>query len=401
MPWTEQHNNMLKIKDHVKEWLTEIPRSIHLYEDLNLKGLSCRECVENVYISHIGHSSLLHHTSTIVELDIQVIPMSHEPPFRSVTIEGPDDLSVQIRQTRLPHQVFHLLRESLIYEDDLPAKVIRFATRIIKLTTENKINPHFVYFNRLILLHGPSGTGKTTLSRVIAQALSTHLRRNFPNFLLWELSAASMFSSWFGESATIIDATFEAAFKAASDPHTFICVMIDEVESLAGSRERNLGANEVADSARATNQLLVALDRMREMPNMMMICTSNLISTIDPAFLDRADLKQYIPSPSSEAAYKILLSSFKELVRIGLIKHGSSFESSDDDDINHALQTNLHIEEHPQSSLRDISERCESLSGRTLRRLPYLAIALYADDDTVTLPQALSALSLAVDHQLE
>jgi hypothetical protein len=393
--------DVLQIKDQVERWLTEVPRPIHLSENLSLQGLSCRDSVENVYISHIADSSMTFHTSTTVNIDIKVIPMSHEPAFQSMTIDGPNDMSIHIRQTRLPNKAFHLLRGSLIYEDNLPARVIRFATRIIKLTTESKLNPDLIYFNRLILLHGPSGTGKTTLSRIIAQALSTHSCRRFPNFLLWELSAASMFSSWFGESPAIIDATFDAAFKAASDPQTFVCIMIDEVESLAGSRERSLGNNEVADSARATSQLLLALDRMRQTPNMMMICTSNLISVIDPAFLDRVDLKQRIPRPSCEVAYLILRSCFKELMRIGLVQYSKHLDSCDDDDINHALQTNLLLEEHPQTLLRDISERCDALSGRSLRRLPYLAIALYAEDDIVTLSQALHALSTAVDNHIE
>lgn len=89
-----------------------------------------------------------------------------------------------------------------------------------------------------------------------------------------------MFSSWFGESAALVETTFETAFSVASDPYTFVFISIDEIESIAGCRERSMGANEVADAARATNQLLIVLDKMRRMSNILMLCTTNLLEAV-------------------------------------------------------------------------------------------------------------------------
>jgi pachytene checkpoint protein 2 len=70
-----------------------------------------------------------------------------------------------------------------------------------------------------------------------------------------------MLSKYFGESGKLIGATFERIFEAAQDESTLVCVVMDEVETIAGSRERAMSGSECADGMRATNQLLTALDR--------------------------------------------------------------------------------------------------------------------------------------------
>lgn len=47
-----------------------------------------------------------------------------------------------------------------------------------------------------------------------------------------------------------------------------------------------------------------------------------MTGAIDLAFVDRADIKQYIGLPSSEAVYKIYMSCIDELVKCGIIESG-------------------------------------------------------------------------------
>lgn len=78
------------------------------------------------------------------------------------------------------------------------------------------------------------------------------------------------------------------------DPKSLVVVLIDEVESLAGSRSSLSGAGEPSDAMRAVNALLTSLDRLRSFPNVLVLSTSNLTSSVDVAFLDRADLKLFV-----------------------------------------------------------------------------------------------------------
>ena len=51
---------------------------------------------------------------------------------------------------------------------------------------------------------------------------------------------------------------------------------------------------------------------------MIILTTSNITGAIDLAFVDRADIKQYIGPPSSSAIYGIYLSCIQELMRVSL-----------------------------------------------------------------------------------
>ncbi|KAM0801378.1 P-loop containing nucleoside triphosphate hydrolase protein [Usnea florida] len=172
----------------------------------------------------------------------------------------------------------------------------------------------------VVLLHGPPGNGKTSLCRALAQQLSIRLSDAYPSCKLVEFDAHLMFSEYYGESGKVVDKAF-AVIEAMldEDENTFICVLIDDIESLAGKRECYSSSNEPHDSLRAVNALLTAIDRLRCRPNVTVFCTSNLIKAVDPAFLDRIDIKQHIPSPSPRGRYEILRFCYLELARRGII----------------------------------------------------------------------------------
>ncbi|KAK3079108.1 hypothetical protein LTS18_005724, partial [Coniosporium uncinatum] len=233
--------------------------------------------------------------------------------------EEDEDMAAQVRVTQLPSKQLVGIWDSLIFDEPVPARLLRFTTRMMSIMKHKDLNTTIMNWNRLILLHGPPGTGKTSLCRALAQKLTIRLGRHFTHGKLVEVNSQTMLSKWFGESGKLVGKMFEQINAMADDEDTLVCVLIDEVETLTGSREKAASGNEVGDALRATNQLLTALDRLKHRPNVMVFCTSNLLCTIDSAFLDRVDIKQYIPNPCASAAYEILRSCFNEMVRCKLL----------------------------------------------------------------------------------
>lgn len=101
----------------------------------------------------------------------------------------------------------------------------------------------------------------------------------------------------------------------AEDPDSLVIILIDEVESIAYARD-SVSSQEPSDSLRVVNAVLTQLDQLRKHTNVLVLTTSNLSGTIDIAFVDRADLKEYIGFPSQSAIFHIFKSSIDELIKV-------------------------------------------------------------------------------------
>ncbi|NP_001040375.1 AAA family ATPase [Bombyx mori] len=271
----------------------------------------------------------------------------------------------------LPAQDFHGLWENLVYDTKLKEDTVRFVETALDFA-DRGVDPHIVSCNRVVLLHGPPGTGKTSLCRALAQKLAIRLGDRFPRARLVEINAHGLFSKWFAESGKLVARLFERVVEIVSDRRLLAVVLVDEVESLAAARRAAIAGLEPSDSIRAVNALLTQLDRLRRFPNVLVLTTSNVTGAIDVAFVDRADLKRLVGPPSARAAYQVLSGCCSELMARGVITQRERvFSLCVLESARFAESAGSRASVRLWGLAQEAAAR--GLSGRALRRLPVLA----------------------------
>lgn len=265
----------------------------------------------------------------------------------------------------------------------------------------------FFFFFRAIFSYKQTkhkGTGKTSLCKALAHKLA--LRGYFRQTIMVEVNASALFSKYFSESGKLVFGLFARIRELTTDPECLVCVLIDEVESLAAARSAALNGLEPSDSIRVVNALLTQLDRLKSCANVLVMTTSNITEAIDGAFVDRADVKLFVGPPDLAARYAILQSCVAELLRAQLLQ--PSFEALPlallaqfDDPA--ALATDASLSLVLSERLRAAAAAADGASGRLLRKLPLLAVsrlmALGAGGDgRFDTAAFLDALALAIEQ---
>lgn len=309
-------------------------------------------------------------------------------------LEDSENNSPTATQWVLPSTEFVGLWDCLVYDSGIKDKLLMYIDTILHFS-DRGVNPNVISCNRVVLLHGPPGTGKTSLCKALAQKLCVRLSHRFRHGSLLEVNSHSLFSKWFSESGNLVMKMFAKIEELVQEDDIFVCVLIDEVESLTCARASHDSGTEPSDAIRVVNALLTQIDRIKKYPNVIILTTSNVTSKIDLAFVDRADIKQYIGLPSPKAIYKILSSCIAELMRVDIICPYVALPDSVPA-IADSSMTNVYWKK-----LVSISENCEGLSGRALRKLPFLAQACYINSSCCTLEVFLETLSMIVDEKFQ
>lgn len=181
-----------------------------------------------------------------------------------------EDLAVALRQregtdrTRLDEQ---LTWDDVILADDVRDQLDELMTVFAQPDLARKLG---VAPPAGILLHGPPGTGKTTVAKVIASQVAASF---------YEMSAADILSKWAGESEQRVAKMFTKA--RANRPSV---IFIDEIEGLL--RRRSGDATSPWEQ-RVVGQFLRELDGLRGGEGVLLVGATNRVDIIDEAIVGR------------------------------------------------------------------------------------------------------------------
>ena len=141
-----------------------------------------------------------------------------------------------------------------------------------------------------MLLYGPPGTGKTMLAAATANEMDGY----FIN-----VDASSMMSKWLGEAEKNVSKLFAMARQYAEKEGKPVILFVDEVDSLLGSRN-----SEVGGEVRTKNQFLTEMDGVNGKGKDLMlyvIGATNKPWSLDWPFLRRFQKRIYVSLPSQQA----------------------------------------------------------------------------------------------------
>jgi transitional endoplasmic reticulum ATPase len=154
---------------------------------------------------------------------------------------------------------------------------------ILPLAEPELAERHGVERPRAIVLFGPPGTGKTTFAKGIASRLG------WP-FVVIEPS--ELVDEGIEHEGRLLARAFERLLELPS-----AVVFVDEVEDIASIRhaERRV-------SPSVTNEFLKQIPRFRGVPHHLLVCATNWVGALDPAFLRPGRFDYVLPVGPPDAA---------------------------------------------------------------------------------------------------
>jgi len=195
----------------------------------------------------------------------------------------------------------------VIYPQDITAKQLYFnpeLTKSLQFLTESLQPANFKLINsRLqqqglknnfsVLLYGSgSGTGKTEFCKQLAKQTSRPLKM---------VIISESKSSWFGQSEKLIKGIFDDYKKMVTYSDVTPILFFNECDAIFSTRKKHGNSSTSQTEHSLQNILLQELEEL----NGILVCTSNLISSLDPAFSRRFLMKIEFDKPSVDAKFHI------------------------------------------------------------------------------------------------
>jgi SpoVK/Ycf46/Vps4 family AAA+-type ATPase len=260
--------------------IDSLVKLIQLYPDNKLNKIYTERCrayenrIKSLQLSHgVDLEPAVDPKATPSEQKAQLEKKKDEDDFDELIMKEKPDVSW--REVIGLDDAKNALRESIVYPTQRP-----------------DLFP--LGWPRGILLYGPPGCGKTILAAATANELDGY-------FIV--VDAASMMSKWLGEAEKNVSKVFKMARSYAEKENKPVILFIDEIDSLLGNRN-----SEVGGEVRTRNQFLTEMDGIGgkgKALKMYVVGATNKPWSLDMPFLRRFQKRVYVPLPTLEAREKL------------------------------------------------------------------------------------------------
>lgn len=278
---------------------------------------------------------------------------------------------------QLPDSTWNDRWEYIFVPDAVKDRLLNYALLVLLNSVQH--SPVRFPLHRIALLSGPPGTGKTTLGWGLAEQAARLLEQHAATRTVFvEVDPHAFTSELLGGSQKSVSKLLEQSIPelaASGDP---VIVLLDEVENLAVQRTAvSMQANPI-DVHRATNAVLTGLDRVSaNHPNVLFLCTTNFIESVDSALLSRLDITVTLDKPDRAEARRILVDTIASVRGDdGDSAAGSVPPSVEHETLEHVLDVTSGMEPRRLRKLvlegiiedRELALRPQSVSWASLRR---------------------------------